>query len=114
MTFVSMKPTATTSYSCAYGELDIGDKSPNDLLEITSGSYLRSFSATVVNRKRLSVQGYPALEVQALAGASSTLDVRFVFTGRRLYLISAYSTQGPDRDPGAIHRLFDSFKVVRP
>jgi len=68
----------------------------------------------VISQKRLTVQGYPALEMQARARGSSLLDARIVVAEKRLYLMVAVTTVERDREPKVIQRMFDSFRVIHP
>jgi len=113
MTLVSVKPTSSTAYMCSYAEDEnIGSKSPDEVLETARDGSLSKTQGTVITQKRLTVQGYPALEMQARARGNSLLDARIVVAGKRLYLIMAVATVEQDREVNAIRRMFDSFKVI--
>jgi hypothetical protein len=115
MTLVSVKPTNSTSYMCSYAEdKNIGDKSSDEVLEAARDGSLGKTQGTVISQKRLTVQGYPALEMQARARGSSLLDARIVVAEKRLYLMVAVTTVERDREPKVIQRMFDSFKVIHP
>lgn len=114
MTLVSVKPTTRTAYMCSYAEDEnIGSKSPDEVLEAARDGSLSKTQGTVISQKRLTVQGYPALEIQARARGNSLLDARIVVAGKRLYVIMAVATGEQDREANAIRRIFDSFKVMR-
>jgi hypothetical protein len=113
MTLVSVKPTNSTVYTCSYADDEyMGNKSPDEVLDTARDGSLSKTQGTVISQKRVTVQGYPALEMQARVRGHSLLDARIVVVGKRLYLIVAVATIEQDRDTSAIQRMFETFKVI--
>jgi len=88
------------------------------LLDSYRNAVTGQYSGEVVNEGDISVQGYPAREVQAKLRTikfppNSSLDLRVVVAGTRVYFLMV-KTFGHDRDPVAIRRFFDSFKLSSP
>lgn len=114
MTLVSVNPTSSTVYACSYVEDEaVAKKSSDQALESARDGSLRKTEGTVINQKRLTVQGYPALEMQANARGNSLLDSRFIIVGKRLYTIMAVTTVKQDREAQTIQRVFESFNIIK-
>jgi hypothetical protein len=114
MTLVSVKPTKNTAYMCSYVEGEnIGSKSPDEALESARDGSLRKTQGTAIGQKRMTVQGYPALDMQARARGNSLLDSRLIVADKRLYLIMAVAAVPQDREAKTIQRMFDSFKIIK-
>ena len=98
---------------CSYAEDEnIEKKSPDEALESGRDGSLRKIQGTVISQRRMTVQGYPALEMQARARGESLVDSRMIVAGKRLYMIMAVASVQQDREPKTIQRMFESFKVI--
>ncbi len=114
LTLVSVKPTKTTAYMCSYVEdQNLEKKSPDEALESARDGSLLKTQGTVISQKRTTVQGYPALDMQARARGNSLLDSRMIVVVKRLYMIMAVATVPEDRDAKTIQRMFESFKIIK-
>lgn len=110
---VTAEATKTTAFTCSYLDDDSGQiKSPDQALESGRDGSLRQTQGTLISQERLTVQGFPALDVHASAAGNSLLDSRMVLAGKRLYMIVAVATVAEDRDPNTIRRVLDSFKIL--
>ncbi len=115
MSLISVKPSTTTSYMVSYVEDDnVASKSVDDVLSNARDGSLSKTQGTVLQQNRLTIQGYPAMDIQASARGNSRFDARFVVVGKRLYMIMAAATVEQDRAPKNIQRMFDSFKINHP
>src|SRR5258707_28115 len=111
---ITAAPTSHTSYSCDYTARDHdGGESSDRILEAARDGSLRKIQGTVLNQRRITVQGYPGLEMQVSARGDSLVDERLLVVGDRLYMIIAVATIKQDREPKTIRRVFDSFKINR-
>jgi hypothetical protein len=109
---ITAAPTSHTSYSCDYTERDHhGGESSDKILESARDGSLRKTQGTVLNQRRITVQGYPGLEMQVSARGDSLVDERLLVVGERLYMIIAVATIKQDRESKTIQRVFDSFKI---
>ncbi|HEX7285606.1 MAG TPA: hypothetical protein VF532_05455 [Candidatus Angelobacter sp.] len=114
MTLVSVQPTGSTAYMCSYVENDnFANKTPDEILEAARDGSLKKTQGTLVSQSRLTVQGYPALDIQAQARENSVTDSRMVLAGKRLYMIVAVAG-AQEREPKTVQRVFNSFKMINP
>lgn len=111
---ISASPTTHTSYSCAYFDREgIENKSLDEVLTSARDGSLRKIQGTIIKEKRIEVDGYPALEMQANARGTSLFDSRIIVAGKRLYMIGAVATVQGDREPKTVQRVMDSFKILQ-
>jgi hypothetical protein len=114
MTLVSVKPTRSTAYMCSYVEDEsFARKSPDEVLESARDGSLRNTQGTAISQKRTTVQGFPALDMQASARGNSVVDSRLIVADKRLYIIMAVATVQQDRDVKTFQRMVDSFKIIK-
>jgi hypothetical protein len=109
---ITAAPTDHTAYVFTTLEHEnVGQKSPDQALESARDGALRKIEGTVLAQKRITVQGYPGLDLQARAPGNSLVDMRIVVAGSRLFVIMAVATVEQDREPKTVQRVFDSFKI---
>lgn len=114
ITFVSVKPNGRAAYVCSYADDEnIGRKSPDEALESARDGSLSKTQASVISQKRTTVQGYPALDMQARAGGNSLIDSRMIVAGKRFYMIMAVTPVQQDREDKTIERMVESFKIIQ-
>jgi hypothetical protein len=115
VTMISVKPSASTAYMVSYVEDDnVAGKSADDVLANARDGSLSKTQGTVLQQNRLTIQGYPAMDIQASARGNSRFDARLVVVGKRLYMIMVVATVEQDRSPKNIQRMFASFKINHP
>lgn len=103
-----------TTYICAYTDVPgASEGAPEKVLESTRDGILRNVQGTLVKQRRMSVQGYPALEMQARTPGGLLLDARGIVAGKRIYLIQVGGMEH-DREAQSIQRMFDSFTILNP
>jgi hypothetical protein len=111
-TVISASPTDHTAYMITYIErTNFGQRPPDQVLDAARDGGLRKIQGTVLTQKKITVQGYPGLDVQARARRDSLADFRIVVAGDRLFVITAIATEDDDREPKTIERILDSFKI---
>jgi len=114
ITMVSAQPTNGTIYMCSYFEDEsFENKSPDPVLESARDGSLHKTNGTLIHQERLTVQGFPALDLQARAGGNSLLDTRMILVGKRLYMIMAVTTSEEVREPKSVQRVLASFKILK-
>ena len=114
MTLVSVQTTRTTAYMCTYVENDnFGNKTPDEILEAARDGSLKKIQGTAISQSHLTIQGYPALDVQAQARENSVTDSRMILAGKRMYMIVAVAG-AQERELKTVQRVFDSFKIINP
>jgi hypothetical protein len=112
--FVTANPTTHTAYSCFYYDQDNVDKqSPDDVLAAARDGSLRKIRGTLLNEKRIEVQGYHALDTQVSAGGNELYDSRMIVVGKRFYMITAFANPKTDREAKTVQRVMESFRILR-
>jgi len=115
ITIISTQPNAATAYMCSYVENEnLASKSADDILNAARDGGLAKIQGTVKSEKRLTIQDYPALTVQANARGNSLADIQIVVAGKRLYMLMVVNTVAQDREEKSVERMFRSFKVLKP
>jgi hypothetical protein len=110
---VSVAPSGSSAFSLAYVEnKNVAEKSPDQALESARDGSLRNIQGTLITQNRITVQGFPGLEMQAHARGNSFLDSRLLVVGDRLYIIMVVAGSEQDREPKTVQRIFDSFKLI--
>ena len=113
-----------TEYWCIFDDRPewAKEKHPNPpdaltdrLLDSYRNAITGQYHGEVVTEGDISVQGYPACEVQAKLRTikfpeNSSLDLQIIVVDTRVYFLMV-KTFGHDRDPAAIRRFFDSFRI---
>lgn len=85
---ITAKPTSHTSYSCDYTERDSPRTESSDkILESARDGSVRKIQGTVLTQRRITLQGYPGLEIQVSARGDSLVDERLLLVRNRLYVI---------------------------
>jgi hypothetical protein len=90
---------------------NVAQKSPDQALVSARDGGLRKIQGTVLAQEKITVQGYPGLDVQARARGNSLADLRFVVVGNRLVMIMALATAEQHREPKTVQRVLDSLKI---
>jgi hypothetical protein len=115
VTMISVNPSASTAYMVSYVDDDnVASKSADDVLANARDGSLSKTQGTVLQQNRLTIQGYPAMDLQASARGDSRFDARMVVVGKRLYMLMIVATVEQDRTPKNIQRMFASFKINHP
>jgi hypothetical protein len=110
---VSVASSGNSAYSLAYVEnKNVGEKSPAQALESARDGSLRKVQGTLVMQNRITVQGFPGLEMQAQTRGNAFMDSRILVVGDRLYMIMVVAGSEQDREPKTVQRIFDSFKLT--
>lgn len=78
-------------------------------LEMNRENFIKGISATLINNRSLTIDGYESLEFTAET-ADTLFKSRVFMVGRRPYQIVTGTTKGLD-DSNGVNRFFDSFKV---
>ena len=109
---ISVASVGNSAYTLAYVEHEnVGEKSPEKALESARDGSLRKAEGTLLTQNRITVQGFPGLDIQARARGNTFMDSRMVVVGNRLYMIMAVAASEQDREPKTLKRIFDSFKL---
>jgi len=109
---ISVASVRNSAYTLAYVErTNVGEKSSEKALESARDGSLRKAEGTLLTQNRITVQGFPGLDMQARARGNTFMDSRMVVVGNRLYMIMAVAASEQDREPKTLQRIFDSFKL---
>jgi hypothetical protein len=108
---VILDSASSAVYMCTYSEHEnIGKKSPDRALESARDGSLKQVHGTVIEQKRITVEGYPALELRANVSGNMMLDSRIVVAGNRLYMLMVITPEG-EPVPEKAQRMFGSFHL---
>jgi hypothetical protein len=109
---ITAAPNDRTTYAVTCAEnANVGQKPPDQTLDSARDGSLSKIQGTVLTQKRIMVQGYPGLDVQARARGNSLVDLRIVAVGNRIFMIMAVANVEQDREPRTVQRVLDSFKI---
>lgn len=112
--FITANPTTHTAYSCFYFDQEsIVGKSPDEVLKAARDGSLSKIQGTILDEKRIKVDGYPALETQASVRGHELFDSRIIVAGKRVYMITAVATAKEDREAKTVQRVMDSFRILQ-
>jgi len=90
MAFHTIRVASVRNYTLAYvGHTNVGEKSSEKALESARDGSLRKAEGTSLTQNRITVQGFPGLDMQAPARGNTFMDSRMVVVGNRLYMIRA-------------------------
>jgi hypothetical protein len=108
---ITAQPTQSTAYTVTYVDRQ-GDpgESPQQVLDASRDGALKKIQGTRITQKNMTVQGYPALDVQAHARQDSFLDLLLILVKNRLFMLMAIAPN-QDQEPKTVQRFFDSFKI---
>jgi len=108
---VTAQPTQDTAYMCSYYDrVDDPESTPQEVLETSRDGSLNKIQGSLISQKNMTIQGYPAIDVQAHARQDSLVDLRLILVNKRLFMLMAIAPNGK-REPKAVKRFFDSFKL---
>jgi hypothetical protein len=109
---VKVSPYANSIYECTYFEdPSLGTQPPDELLDHARDGGLKNVQGTLIAEKHITVDGYPARDIQAHARGNSSYNSRLIIAGNRLYMLMVIDTSGPNRDAKNVQKFFDSFKI---
>jgi len=115
LTLIGVEPTRDTAYTCSYFDSEsLSKEPPQQALEASMAGSLTKMSGTVTSLQHITVQGYPGIDWHARAHGNSLVDARMILVGDRLYMIMAVARADRDREPKTVHKVFDSFRVLKP
>ena len=83
---------------------------PEQILDMMRDRGLAPSNARMLNERRLTVQGYPARDISAVAGGYAAYDNRLVLVGTRLYTLMGVDGTGK-HDTRDIEKFFNSFAL---
>jgi len=102
MAFHTIRVASVRNYTLAHVEhRNVGEKSSEKALESARDRSLRKAEGTSLTQNRITVQGFPGLDMQARARGNTFMDSRMVAVGNRLYMIMAVAASEQNRErPG--------------
>ena len=105
-------PNKYVFYSCSYFQNpSLSVLTPDEMLSSSRDGSLKNIQGTLIAEKRITVDGHPGRDIQALARENSAVDERLVAVGNRLYMLMVIHAGSHGRDTKNIQKFFDSFKI---
>ncbi len=85
-------------------------QTPEQILDTIRDRGLTPIRGQLISQQRLTVHGYPAMDVSAIADGHAAYDNRMVVAGNRLYTLMVIDGNGR-HDTQNIERFFDSLAL---
>jgi hypothetical protein len=105
------KPNDDVAFGCSWWEdPNLPNRSPDEMLNKIRDLGLYGVQGTLISETRLTVQGYPARDIQARARGNSAMDNRIILAGTRAYTLLVFDMRGK-HDTKSVERFFDSFTL---
>jgi hypothetical protein len=93
---------------------DSEGKSADDRLNSARDGAIQNVQGHLIAEKRITVQKFPARDIQARVRGGMLLDARLVAVEGQLLMLLVTSPSEHSRDGRNIQKFYDSFKVQRP
>jgi hypothetical protein len=99
------------SYECSYLADDrLAAKDPEELIALLSDPG-RDMGWRVISQRKIDVQGYSAIEVEANGRNNSVYYQRAVVVRNRVYRLFVIATNGAPRNSPNVQKFLDSFRI---
>ncbi len=108
---LKLKPVASAAYLCGWWEdPTLSGLSVEERLDKARDSGIGGVGGRLIRETRISIQGYPARDIQAVARGNAAFDSRIILVGSRLYTLDIADVSG-NHDIRNIERFFNSFTL---
>jgi hypothetical protein len=102
-------------YSFARDNLqDSPDRSADDSLDSARDGAIKNVQGHLLSEKRITVQTFPARDIQAHVRGEIFLDARVIAAQDQLLLLMVLSPSENSRDAKNVQKFYDSFKIHLP
>ena len=108
---LKIKPVASAAYLCAWWEdPTLTGLSTEERLNKARDNGVGGLGGRLLRETRITVQGYPARDIQVIARGNAAFDTRIILVGSRLYTLDVADVSG-NHDTRNIERFFNSFAL---
>ena len=111
-------PNADTTFSVSWADnppvARINQRSAEKTLEMARDDALNRTQTALVNESATSLDGHPARDFTAQNGNGGTMNSRLIYTGPRLYMLTAVFPSAGARRDSDVTRFFNSFAISTP
>lgn len=108
---VTAAPNRETAFAVAWSEVEQAGRSDDELLEAGKDGALKRLHATLIEEKRMMVQGHPARELRVDVHRDALLICRMILVENRLYQL-VFSSRHLREDRRNVQKFFDSFRAT--
>jgi len=111
-------PSADTTFSVAWADnppvARVNQRSAERTLEMARDEALNRTQTALVNESGASFDGHPARDFSAQNANGGTMNSRLIYTGQRLYMLTAVFPSAAARRDTDVTRFFNSFAISTP
>jgi hypothetical protein len=108
-------PSSDTTFSVAWADnppvVRANGRAPDRTLDMARDEALARTQTTLVTEARVTAGGFPARDIVAHNSGGGIMDTRLLYTGRRLYMLTAVFPSSSVRREQDVTRFFNSFAV---
>jgi hypothetical protein len=108
---LKIKPVASAAYLCGWWEdPTLTGLSTEERLNKARDNGVGGVGGRLIRETRISIQGYPARDIQVIARGNAAFDSRIILVGSRLYTLGVADVTG-NHDTSNVERFFNSFTL---
>jgi hypothetical protein len=108
---LKIKPVESAAYGCSWWEdPSLNSLSVEERLNKARDNGVGGVGGRLISETRISVQGYPARDIRAIARGNAAFDSRVILVGSRLYTLMVIDVSG-NHDTKNVERFFNSFTL---
>jgi hypothetical protein len=108
-------PSADTTFSVAWADnppvVRANGRAPDRTLDMARDEALARTQTSLVTETRITPGGFPARDIVAHNSGGGIMDTRLLYTGQRLYMLTAVFPSSSVRREQDVTRFFNSFTV---
>lgn len=116
VSLIFANPNADTTFSLAWADnppvVRINRRAPDRILDMARDDALAHTQTSLVGETRTSAGGSPARDFVGKNAGGGIMNVRLVYTGERLYMLTASFPSTNARREQDVTRFFNSFTIV--
>jgi len=109
-------PDAETTYAISWADnppvARTVEHSPDRILDLARDNALAKSQTTKVSESRVNVGSYPARDFSARNAGGGVMNTRLIYTGQRLYMMTAAFPNEHARSDQNVARFFNSFALT--
>lgn len=113
VTMLYSNPDAETTYAISWADnppvARTAERSPDRILDMARDNALAKSQTSLVSESRVNVGSYPARDFSARNAGGGVMSTRLIYTGQRLYMMTAAFPSDHARSDQDVARFFNSF-----
>ena len=88
------------------------DHSPEHILDLARDNAINRSHTSLISEVRLTINGYPAREFSARNTGGGILNARLIYTGQRMYMLTAAFPAERRSNEKEVAHFFDSLSLI--